>query len=146
MAVATFDYAAWITLFPEFQGAVSEERAALLFAQAGLLYLNNTDCSPVQDVAMRQQLLYLLVAHLAALSGALDGGKPSGIVGRVTEATEGSVTVKSDNGMKPGSGGWYGLTNYGLMFWQATAWLDSGSYVPADPYVFESIRGAVWRR
>ncbi|MBN4683730.1 DUF4054 domain-containing protein, partial [Pandoraea nosoerga] len=49
MAVATFDYAAWITLFPEFQGAVSEERAALLFAQAGLLYLNNTDCSTVQD-------------------------------------------------------------------------------------------------
>jgi len=146
MAVATFDYAAWTTLYPEFQGAVSEERAALLFAQAGTLYLNNTDGSPVQDVAQRQQLLYLLVAHLAALSGALDGGKPSGVVGRVTEATEGSVTIKSDTGLKPGSGGWYSLTNYGLMFWQATAWLRSGFYAPADPYDFEPVRGLAWRR
>lgn len=145
MAVAVFDYAAWVARYPEF-GAVSEQRAALFFAEAGL-YLDNTDASPVQDVAMRLVLLNMATAHIAALSGALNAdGKPSGLVGRVSSASEGSVSVSTELGLVPGSAVWFQQTSYGLSFWQATKGYRSAVYVAPQPYNFEPWAGATWRR
>lgn len=141
MAIAVFDVGAWRALYPEFTvGAVSDVRAALLFAQAGL-YLDNTDASPVQDVNRRLMLLNLLTAHLAALSGGLEAdGKPNGLVGRVTNATEGSVSVSVDAGAEAGSAGWYAQTAYGYQFWAATRSLRSARYVASPPRVFDPFR------
>lgn len=145
MAIAVFDYTAWVTRYPEF-GAVSAERAALFFAEAGL-YLNNTDCSPVEDVATRLMLLNMVTAHIAALSGALEAdGKPSGLVGRIASATEGSVSVSVNAGALPGSAEWYAQTSYGFSFWQATKWLRSAVYMPAPAYNFEPWGVTPWRR
>lgn len=145
MAVAVFDYAAWVARYPEF-GAVSEQRAALFFAEAGL-YLDNTDASPVQDVAMRLVLLNMVTAHIAALSGALNAdGKPSGLVGRVSSASEGSVSVSTELGLVPGSAVWFQQTSYGLSFWQATKGYRSAVYVAPQPYNFEPWAGSTWRR
>jgi hypothetical protein len=144
MAVAVFDYAAWITRYPEF-GAVSEERAALFFAEAGL-YLDNSDASPVADTGVRLVLLNMLVAHIAVLSGALEaGGTPSGNVGVVSSASEGSVSVSFDTGLASGSAPWLRQTPYGLAFWQATRNLRGAFYVPAPAPVFEPW-GQPWRR
>lgn len=145
MAVAVFDYAAWVARYPEF-GAVSEQRAALFFAEAGL-YLDNTDASPVQDVAMRLVLLNMATAHIAALSGALNAdGKPSGLVGRVSSASEGSVSVSTELGLVPGSAVWFQQTSYGLAFWQATKGYRGAVYVAPQPYNFEPWAGSTWRR
>lgn len=145
MAIAVFDYAAWVLRYPEF-GAVSEQRAALFFAEAGL-YLDNTDASPVQDANRRLLYLNMLTAHIAALSGALEAsGKPNGLVGRVSSASEGSVSVSVDSGLVPGTAAWFQQTNYGLAFWQATKTYRSAMYVPAQPYNFEPWSGATWRR
>lgn len=136
MAIAVFDVVAWQTLYPEF-GAVTQARAALLFQQAGL-YLDNSDASPVQDVTRRLMLLNLLTAHLAALSGGLEvDGKPNGLVGRVTSATEGSVSVSVDAGAEAGSAGWYAQTTYGYQFWAATRSLRSARYVAAPARQFD---------
>lgn len=143
MAIAVFDYTAWVTRYPEF-GAVSAERAALFFAEAGL-YLNNTDCSPVSDVSTRLMLLNMVTAHIAALSGALSADGKPGLVGRVSSATEGSVSVSTDLGGIPGSAAWFAQTAYGLNFWQATKYLRSASYVAAPAYNFEP-RAYPWRR
>lgn len=145
MPVAVFDYAAWVARYPEFQGAVDASRAALFFAEAGL-HLNNTDASPVTDVMTRLVLLNMLTAHIAALSGALEpDGKPSGIVGRVTSATEGSVSVSIDSGLVPGTAPWFQQTSYGLSFWQATRAYRSATYVPAAPRITDPwVR--LWRR
>lgn len=144
MAVAVFDYAAWNQRYPEL-GAVDEGRAALLFAEAGL-YLDNTDCSPVQDVAMRLMLLNMIVAHLAVLGGALEpGGAPSGMVGRVSSASEGSVSVSVDSGLAPGTAAWFQQTNYGLSFWQATKRFRMARYIAPPGYVMEPW-GQPWRR
>lgn len=146
MAVAVFDYTVWLARYPEFDGAVGEARAALLFAEAGALYLDNSDASPVQDVSHRLMLLNMLVAHLAAIGGALEaGGKPSGLVGRVSSATEGSVSVSTDMGGLPGSYAWYAQTPYGLTYWQATKSLRSARYVASSPYMFEPTRSWPWR-
>ena len=146
MAVAVFDYTAWQTRYPEFNGAVSQALAALLFAEAGALYLDNTDASPVADVTRRLMLLGMIVAHLAAVSGALEaGGKPTGIVGRITEATEGSVSVKAAT-FAPGTSDWWSITSYGFAFWSATKRLRSARYVPAAQPMQEPFGAGLWRR
>lgn len=143
MTVAVFNHAAWVQRYPEF-GAVDEGQAALFFSEAGL-YLDNTDASPVQDVTLRGVLLNMLTAHIASLSGALEAnGQPTGMVGRVTAATEGSVSVSVDTGLTPGTAAWFSLTSYGLAFWQATKRYRSAFYVPAAPYNFE--RRGPWPR
>lgn len=145
MSVAVFDYTAWTTRYPEF-GAVSEERAALFFAEAGL-YLDNGDNSLVADVATRLVLLNLVTAHIATLAGALEpGGQPSGIVGRLSSATEGGVSTSFDTGLAPGTAAWFQQTSYGFAFWQATKGLRSATYIPAPPRITDPWRGLQWRR
>jgi hypothetical protein len=144
MAVAVFNYAAWAARYPEF-GAVGEELAASYFAEAGL-YLDNSDCSPVPDVTVRGLLLNMLTAHIASLSGAGEAdGKPSGMVGRVSSATEGSVSVSFDSGLAPGTAAWFSQTPYGLSFWQATKRYRMARYVPARPYITDPW-SLPWRR
>jgi hypothetical protein len=136
MAIAVFDYTAWITRYLEF-GAVSDAQAALFFAEAGL-YLDNTDCSPVQDVTTRLMMLNMLTAHIAALSGALNpNGIPDGKVGRVSSATEGSVSISVDLNLQPGTAAWFSQTPYGFAFWQASKGARSATYVAPVPYCFE---------
>lgn len=146
MAVAVFNYAAWISRYPEFGAAVSEQRAALFFAEAGL-YLDNTDASIVQDAGLRLVLLNMLVAHIAASAGALEpDGKPSGLVGRVSSASEGAVSVSTDTGLTPGTAIWFQQTTYGLSFWQATKPYRAARYVAAPAYNFEPRGRSLWRR
>lgn len=141
MAVAVFDYAAWAARYPEFEGRVDASRAASFFTEAGL-YLDNTDQSRVQDVGARLMLLNMVVAHLAALSGALEAnGQPTGLVGHVTLATQGSVSVSTHTGLIPGSAVWWNQTPYGLSFWAATARFRSASYRAVAQPQFER-----WRR
>lgn len=144
MAVAVFDYAVWAARYPELAGAVDETLAIALFAEAGL-YLDNTDTSIVQDPAIRLMLLNMIVAHLAVLGGALEGGTPTGQVGRVAEATEGSVSVKLDTGLSPGTATWWSLTTYGFNFWAATKRYRSMHYRPGPRPIFNPPRLA-WRR
>ncbi|MDE2434732.1 MAG: DUF4054 domain-containing protein [Sphingomonadales bacterium] len=135
MAIAVFDYAAWSSRYPEFAGGVDANRAALFFAEAGL-YLDNTDASPVSDVATRLMLLNMLVAHIAVLAGGLEpDGKPTGVVGRVSGASEGSVSLTIETGLLPGTAVWFQQTPYGLSFWQATLNLRQARYIPAPAYI-----------
>lgn len=118
MSVVVFNYAQWVARYPEFAG-VSEEMAGFYFTEA-TLYLNNTDASIVQDEATRALLLNMLVAHIAKLNATIAGIPPSGLVGRVSNAAEGSVSVATQMAV-PGSAEWYAQTTYGIAFWAATA-------------------------
>lgn len=139
MAVAVFNYAAWTARYPEF-ASVPEPLANLFFAEATLL-LDNTDCSPVQDVAQRLVLLNMLTAHIAALSGSTSTGtyvSGGGSVGRVSEAQEGTVKVSFDMGKSSSEQAAYFLqTPYGALFWQLTARYRTARYVPAQPRQFD---------
>ena len=145
MAVAVFNYAAWSARYREFTGAVGASLAALYFAEAGL-YLDNTDGSIVGDVGVRLMLLNMLTAHIAALAGGLEpGGAPSGLVGRVSSASEGSVSVSAETGLLPGTAVWFQQTTYGLTYWQASKPYRSARYIPAATRNFEPW-GSAWRR
>lgn len=125
MAVVVFDPAAFKLTWTQF-AAVSDAQLTGYFNLA-TLYLSNTDCSIVQDIPTRTTLLWLLTAHIAFLSGALNPGGTPGLVGRVSSATEGSVSVSVDFPSSP-NGAWFQQTPWGAMFWQSTLSLRSFRY------------------
>ena len=125
MSVVVFDPAGFVARYPEFE-CVSASLLNSFFNEAGM-YCNNTDSSPVRDLTQRTYFLWLLTAHISALSG-----QPNGLVkpvGRVSDVTEGSVDVSIDYlKMTPGSGPWFNQTQYGAAFWQASSSYRSFKY------------------
>lgn len=95
------------------------------------LFLNNSCCSVVKDANVRERLLYMVTAHIAALLQGENGQTPSGLVGRVDKASEGSVSIGAsyvtDMSM---SEAYFSQTKYGAMFWTATAGYRAMWYVP----------------
>jgi len=127
MAIVTFDAALFKTRYPEF-ASVADASLQACFDEAGL-YLSNADASPVQDITRRAMLLNMVTAHIATLGGVLNAdGKPSP-VGRVSSASEGSVSASFDYTLPAGSGLWFSQTQYGAAFWQATLPYRSFQYV-----------------
>ena len=121
MPAAVFDLAAFRARYPEFS-AVADATLGAYFAESGM-YLDNTDSSPVIDLYARGLLLNMLVAHIAALSAAA-------LVGRISSASEGSVSVSADMGPVTGSSAWFLQTKYGSSFWQASARYRTFRYFP----------------
>lgn len=125
MAVVAFNFVQWATRFPELAATVAQPQATLFFAEAGL-YLDNTDCSQVQDVTTRGLILNLITAHIAALSVR---ATTTPVVGRINNAAEGSVSVGTEYQV-PGSAAWFAQTPYGASAWQALAGYRTARYVP----------------
>lgn len=130
MAIAVFNYAQFIARYPEFS-AVPVARLTALFAEAGVLYLANTDRIPVQNIVKRGMLLNMLTAHTSYLAGDLSADGQARPVGRVSQAAEGSVSATfEDVPPTPGTGAWFKQTQYGAAFWQATSSLRGFRYIP----------------
>lgn len=127
--VVVFDFAAWAAAYPQFSSTVTTSGQAQGYFDLACLYLDNTACSPVRDVAQRTTLLYLLTAHIAQLMAGINGTPASPLVGRIDQATEGTVTVHSVMAA-PGTDAWYQQTSFGATFWAATASLRTARYVP----------------
>lgn len=128
-AVATFNPQMWRLRYPEFRD-VSDDLANAYFAEA-TLYLRNDGTGPVESAEQQLILLNMLVSHIATL-GALnpDGSSAAGLVGPITSASEGSVSVSSGLVVEAGTAGWYQQTSYGYSFWNATAAYRSMRYIP----------------
>lgn len=101
------------------------------FAKAELR-VNNTRNSIVCDVGERKILLYLLTAHLAVLLDRIRKGNDS--VGRVSSASEGSVSVSLDFPTNNSAlMAWYAQTPYGAEFWTLTSKYRGMNYVAGEP-------------
>lgn len=133
--VVVFEPTVFQAKYPEFAGI----NAGLLQDDFNLatLHLNNSCQSRVRDANVRQTLLGLLTAHIAILlQGTNTGGMnpiitpPLGVIGRVSNASEGSVSVAAQlDGSGNPSQAWYTQTKYGFMYWQATAKWRQAVYV-----------------
>ena len=129
MAVVAFNPTAFKARYPEF-AAVNNDLLSACFGEAGL-YLSNKDNSPVQDVTRRATLLNMLTAHVAYLGGALSADNMPRPVGRMSQASEGSVSAAFEGvPPTPGTGAWFQQTQYGAAFWQATSSLRGMRYIP----------------
>ena len=129
MAAVVFDPTAFKARYPEF-AAVPDATLTACFMEAGL-YLSNADNSPVQNLTRRATLFNMLTAHVAYLGGLLSADGMPRPVGRVSQASEGSVSAAFDDvAATPGSGAWFRQTQYGAAFWQATSSLRGMRYIP----------------
>lgn len=140
-AAVTFNYAVWIARYPEFL-AVSEPLAQAYFDESNL-YCQNAVCNPAFRAGVLPTLLNMLTAHIAWLNAPRDAngnpastGQPAApIVGRINQATEGSVNVgvELDASGSP-SEAWFTQSRYGFAFWQATAQFRTARYL-ANPTI-----------
>ena len=129
MPAVVFDPAAFKARYPEF-AAVANPTLAACFDEAGL-YLSNTDNSPVQNLTRRATLLNMLTAHVAYIGGLLSADGMPRPVGRVSQASEGSVSAAFEGvPPTPGSGAWFQQSQYGAAFGQATSSLRGMRYIP----------------
>ena len=127
MGVVIFDPSAFKLRYPEFS-SVDDALLQQYFTQA-TIYLDNTDSSRVSDLAVRSMLLSMLVAHIACLYSGANGQSPSGLVGRVDSASEGSVSVHADMPGVTANSAWYMQTKYGADYWNATALFHTFKYI-----------------
>lgn len=128
MASVAFDPTAFKARYPEFT-AVGNPLLEAYFTEA-TIYLNNGDDSKVTNLAIRAILLNMLVAHIAMMNAGANGVAPSDLVGRISQASEGSVSVATDMGPPSGSAAWFMQTKYGAAYWQASMPFRTFSYVP----------------
>ena len=127
-AVVYFDYSAWSAQYPALAAYVDQATAQIWFNIAGTLYLNNTSSSIIGDLPTRGYILNMLTAHLVILNVPINGVAPSGIVGRITTASQGSVSVTTQNDYPPGSAQWYQQTAPGSAAWAAMARFRGAQY------------------
>lgn len=117
--------------FPEF--ATVADAALTVNFNLATLQLANTCQSLVCDANARESLLDLLTAHITALRNGVNGQTPAGLVGMVTNATEGSVSVGATMGTLVYGQAYYMQTQYGAIYWQSTARFRTMRYIAPPP-------------
>lgn len=131
----TFVYSDWVAIYPQFSGITAP--AAQNYFNIATIYCSNK-LRPVRTVEMLTTLLYMLTCHVAWLMAPRDAnGNPTstgtetfGLVGRINSATEGSVSVATENQYPPGTAQWYQQSPWGAAYWAATAIFRTFSYRP----------------
>lgn len=129
----TFNAAAFVVRYPNFAAYNTANPGGLqMFFDEATLLLNNTFNSIVRDVTERTVLLNMLVAHIGTMAGILapqGAGSTAGQVGRVSDASEGTVRAALDMGVTPGTAAWYQQTQYGATYWTMTAKYRTMRYI-----------------
>lgn len=131
----TFDVTVWKARYPEFN-AVDPTLAGLYFQEATLYCANKLN--PVPNVPTLAMLLNMLTAHIAALNSptTASGASPATPPGRLSNATEGSVSAAFQNDYPPGTPQWFQSTKYGSAFWAATLAFRLFRYRPKATFSF----------
>jgi len=146
-AVITFKWPKWVALFPEFSNC-SVQQGQAWFDLASSYCWNDT-CNPAACAPNFESLMYMVTSHIGWLMAPRDslgnpseaGTPPPPIVGRISNASEGSVSVTAEwTGQGSPSEAWYLQTRYGAMYWAATAQYRTMRYAPQPTVVAGSIR------
>lgn len=121
-----FNSAEFLSIYPQFTPQSPALPGNFVLATTQLA---NTCGSKVQDAPTRQTLLYLLTAHITQLLNGVGSTPASGVVGRVSDGTEGSVSVRAEYEATAGpSQAYYLQTPFGALYWQSTARFRLGRY------------------
>jgi hypothetical protein len=128
------DYATWLVRYPQFNPVggsqpVSHALYSQYFADAQIYQANN-GAGPITDATMATRLMMMLIAHIASMETPNASGASSSLVGRITSASEGSVSVSVENNYGAGTVQWYQQTKYGSDWWAATAQYRTMGYRP----------------
>lgn len=132
-----FDPVVFVGQYPQFAAYNTANPGMLTnFFNESTMFLSNVDYpgSIVKNLTRRQQLLFMLVAHIAILNGALSADGQFNPVGRTSMVQELDVRVVLDYS-KPsvGSQAWFTQTQPGAMYWAATVGARCMFYVSGKP-------------
>jgi hypothetical protein len=130
--VVTFNYAQWCVEYPELAPYVTASQGQTYFNRACAV-IDNTPSSPMAVNPF--QLLIILnaaTAHIASLFAMIGGQLPRALVGRITNAAEGSVNVATQYSTTPTGdiAAWWQQTSYGAYVWTMLRPYQTGFYVP----------------
>ena len=129
-----FSLSNFVAIYPQF-ATLSPTQVVQGALPVAELYCRNDGGGPVSTAETQTTLLNLMVAHICQLMYGVNGQPAAGIVGRISDATEGSVSVSADFPMMP-SNAWFMQTPFGAAFWQATAAYRTARYVPGPRRFF----------
>lgn len=137
-APVTFNYTLWTTQFPEFS-ALTEAQGQFYFDLATVIQRNDGR-GPVSNPSTALNLLNLLTSFMATQYSQSMGDQSPGSakpantpVGRISDATEGSVTARTDYGATISQQQAYLIQNkYGATWWALTAQYRTARYVPGQ--------------
>ena len=134
--IYAFNYAAWLAVYPEFSSPggstpVTSDQANAYFGIATSLQVNDGS-GPVSSAVQQAAMLNALTAHIAALFSTPAGSpSPSPLVGRISSATEGSVSVTAEWAAQVSDNeAFYLQTKYGALYWQMRKAFLTMRYVP----------------
>lgn len=141
-AVIPYEDADFKALFPEFSNCTPQQGQSW-FLQAGALCANAASNPLVRQAGgsnwMLQQALYLLTAHIGYIDAPRDqNGNPTGqqgagsvsqVVGRISSASQGSVSVSTDmQAASTFSEAYFMQTKYGARYWELTKSIRTFQY------------------
>lgn len=131
-AIASPNYTLWAARYPELSSSVSTQLYAAYWGEATIFHSNNGN-GPVADINQQLALLNMVVSHIATRYANINGVAPSPTQppGRISSATEGSVSASFDFTVPPGSAQWWNQTKYGSDYWLAMAPYRTMHYRPA---------------
>ena len=136
--IAEFSYNDFAIRFPEFE-EMTMERVRAFWDEANIMLVNDTT-SPIAW-AQRGPLLNLMTAHIIALNAAVVPGQiasAGGLVGRISGASEGSVSVSLEplGTDSRAFASWLCQTRYGLQLWMMLQkYLVARYYAGTQPYL-----------
>ena len=148
-----FNYETWTAMFPEFS-PLSPTQGNAYFMRAGLICANALS-NPIFRTGNLAPLLYLLTAHVAWLSCPKDangnpaatGTNASELVGRINNASEGTVSVQTE--WKGGGDGsaleaYLVQTKYGAEYFAQTSQWRTARYLARPTIVVNGLYPALW--
>lgn len=128
MSVVVFNSSAFIARYPEF--AMVNPTVLQMYFDEATVYCNNTDGSLITEIPIRTIILNAVTAHVAQLATQASAGN-AGLVGRIGNATEGSVSVGTVYAApSPGSRPWFDQTTYGASAWVMMSPYRRALYIP----------------
>jgi hypothetical protein len=139
--IINFDPVAWQAAFPEFAYLTSPQ--VLLYFGMATNFFKNDGTGPVTSTALAQQALYFATAHFAKIFAPTSTGQPApGLVGRISDAAEGSVHVSAEYSSQiTDTEAFWIQTQYGASFWALTKVYRTFRYLPPR----RGWGGAGWR-
>lgn len=139
--VVQFNYDNLVAQFPA-MAPVGQTALAGFWAVAETIH-GNDGSGPIGSADLQRSLMNMMTAHIAQLFAPKDpSGNPVAAgsvslspVGRVQSANEGSVSISLADlkGFDTAQASWLSQTQYGSMYWVATAQFRTIRYVPPPP-------------
>lgn len=132
MPSVTFDYAVWSARFPALAAVVTSDMAQSYWDEAAFAFIDpDSDC-PIANPRDRAMLLGLIVAHISWCRGASAAGA-AGLTGRISNVTEGSVTIGTQfKEMSGDQEAYFAQSPYGVQYWAMTAGYRTAHYIPGQ--------------